>query len=577
MLRFMKVLFVALAFAATVQADPLPKEVIDAVGRLPGSNEAGRQQIYGVLAEKGDARLIPLLEAYRDGSLQNREGKFIVYGKRVNFPGQGSMLPLLDAITGNPILGSDGKPSGVLKPDLSKAINAPPRPQRRAILDLISSLSLLAPDPETRLQSIRDAGERANRAFLKSADHAQVMEDLAKTAPALSRQLDKDPQGHFAPALREAVASIDLATGDHAAQLKAAVSLGNIGSSRAANILKKWLDASHDKGDHDAEQIAQTAIAKTESYQSRVQIAQYTFAGISQGSILVLLALGLSVIFGLMGVINMAHGEFMMIGAFTTYLVSEGFKHLPPAWYNYYLIAAIPAAFLVAGLIGFVCEATIIRHLYGRPLETLLATFGLGLILVQTARSLFGNNRSVKPPTWMEGGVEVATDLVFPLNRVYILIFCILCIAAANWIVNRTKFGLILRATTQNREMAAALGVATRRIDGLTFALGCGLAGLAGVAVPLYDKINPAMGSDYIVDSFLVVVVGGVGKLAGAVIAGFGLGFIGKYLEPLFQHVSFLKSGASVIGKVAVLGMVIIFLQYKPSGLFPPKGRNADA
>jgi urea transport system permease protein len=177
----------------------------------------------------------------------------------------------------------------------------------------------------------------------------------------------------------------------------------------------------------------------------------------------------------------------------------------------------------------------------------------------------------------MEGGVEVATDLYFPLNRVYIVIFCALCIIGAYLIVNRTKFGLLLRATTQNREMAAALGVATRRVDGLTFALGCGLAGLAGVAVPLYNKINPNIGQEYIVDSFLVVVVGGVGKLAGAVIAGFGLGFIGKYLEPLLQHVSFLKSGASVIGKVVVLGMVIVFLQYKPSGLFPPKGRMADA
>src|SRR6185437_6328087 len=181
----------------------------------------------------------------------------------------------------------------------------------------------------------------------------------------------------------------------------------------------------------------------------------------------------------------------------------------------------------------------------------------------------YGNNISLKPPAWMEGGVEFGTDMVFPLNRIYIIVFCALCIVAVNWIVNHTKLGLILRATTQNREMAAALGVATRRVDGLTFALGCGLAGLAGIAVPMFDKINPNMGGDYIVDSFLVVVVGGVGKLAGAVLAGLGLGFIGKYLEPLFQHVSFLKSGASVIGKVVVLGLVIVFLQYRPSGLFP--------
>jgi urea transport system permease protein len=278
-----------------------------------------------------------------------------------------------------------------------------------------------------------------------------------------------------------------------------------------------------------------------------------------------------------MGVINMAHGEFMMVGAFTTYVVSEAFKHLPGGWYGYYPIAAVPAAFIAAGLVGLLCELLVVRHLYGRPLETLLATWGIGLILIQTARVLFGDTLSVTPPSWMEGGLEVAPDLILARNRVFIILYCVICIAVVHLLVNRTKLGLLLRATTQNRQMAAALGVPTRRIDAMTFAFGAGLAGLAGVAVPLYDKINPGMGQDYVVDSFMVVVVGGVGKLAGVIWAGFAMGFLGKYLEPLLQSFKPMASSASVIGKVVVLALIVVFLQWRPSGLFPPKGRLADA
>ena len=324
-------------------------------------------------------------------------------------------------------------------------------------------------------------------------------------------------------------------------------------------------------------QTATTALDAAQSYQTRVRIIQNTFAGLSLGSILVLMALGLSIIFGLMGVINMAHGEFMMVGAFTTYVVSSAFKHLPPGAYDYYLIAAIPAAFLVAGAVGFLCEMLVIRHLYGRPLDSLLATWGIGLILIATARYFFGDTLTISPPHWMEGGVEVATDLVFPLNRVYIICFCVICIVLVYFLVNWTKLGLLLRATTQNRQMAAALGVATRRVDGFTFALGAGLAGLAGVVVPFYNKINPNIGQEYIVDSFMVVVTGGVGKLAGAIWAGLGLGFFSKYLEPILEAIPAFASGASVIGKVIVLAVVVLFLQWRPSGLFPPKGRIADA
>jgi urea transport system permease protein len=423
---------------------------------------------------------------------------------------------------------------------------------------MVSGLSLNDPDPEKHKQAIRDAGDRIDDSLL----------------PALKTQLAADPNGKFSTDIREAIARLELLSGTRDEKLAAVSTLGTFKTNRSLTSLERARD--HAKDDPQLLAATNASIAACNSYQSRISFIQDTFAGLSAGSILVLLALGLSIIFGLMGVINMAHGEFMMIGAFTTYVVSEFFRAHFPGIYDWYPIVAIPMAFLVAGLAGFICEGLVIRHLYGRPLETLLATWGIGMILIQAARGKFGDNLSVRPPSWIEGGVEVMPDLVFPLNRIYIIAFCTMCIGMVYFIVNRTKLGLLLRATTQNREMAAALGVATRRVDALTFAFGTGLAGLAGVAVPMYNKINPSIGQEYIVDSFMVVVVGGVGKLAGAIIAGLGLGFLNKYIEPLLQSVPSLASGATVLGKVIVLALIVLFLQFRPAGLFPPKGRMAD-
>ena len=564
--------------ASALHADPLPKEITDAVTKLPTADEAGRQAIYSLLTEKGDARLIPVLNAYKEGKLLLLDGKYVIYGPRTNMPGAGDVFPLLYALTGEPVKGDDGKPRYAPRIDLSKAVSSPPYRERKIVGDVVTSLSLLDPDPKVRIASIRKVGEDDARALLNSGTKGPAADQAARDVAALQKQLERDPNGRFGPALHESLDSITLATGDPAAQKRAAISLGKVGSSRAASLLKKWAEVVHARGDTESEAIATATISKVESYQSRVQFIQTTFAGLSASSILILLALGLSIVFGLMGVINMAHGEFMMIGAFTTYVVSEAFhNYLPAAWFDYYLIAAVPAAFLVAGFAGWLTEILVIRHLYGRPLDTLLATWGIGLILIQFVRGRFGDSLSVTPPKWMEGGVEVATDLVFALNRVYIVIFCGLCILAVHLLVNRTKFGLLLRATTQNREMAAALGVATRRMDAFTFAFGAGLAGLAGVAVPLYNKINPSIGQEYIVDSFMVVVVGGVGKLLGAIVAGLGIGFLGKYLETFLSYFPTFKSSSSVFGKVFVLVLIVMFLQKKPSGLFPPKGRTADA
>jgi urea transport system permease protein len=674
-------------FAATAAKDVSP-ELKEAIRSLKSSDEAVRQKAYDLIADKGDARLIPPLEAYRDGMLQDLDGHLIIYGKSM-MVGDQKALPMLDAFTGVQLTNPDGTPQYLFRKsvDLSAPgmMRLPPakRAERTVIADLVSTLSLLDPDPQVRIASIRDTGERAGKVFpdpdemsrtsallsdaekaLKSrlakaktpaetdalnravaalaaaeaekptdlisptpssgavrkvisalgvvkaalptapatpdpdaafrealdrwlnaanaytaklAIYAKNLDDLPKYAAALQRQLKNEPTGVFHGPLTEAVAEMDAALGDASKRQAAVESLGGIATQRAENILGKVVAAATRVGDTKLLASAEPALQRAHRYQSRVAFAQETFAGLSLGSIWVLLALGLAIVFGLMGVINMAHGEFMMVGSFATLIVSQLFHDHFPAWYDYYPIVAVPAAFIVAAFVGYIVELLVIRHLYGRPLDTMLATFGIGIIMIQAVRGRFGDNMSVRPPSWMEGGFEVMPDLFLAKNRLFIALFCLICIALVYLVVNRTKMGLLLRATTQNRQMAAALGVPTRRIDGFTFAFGCGLAGLAGVAVPLYNKINPSVGQEYIVDSFIVVVVGGVGTLAGCIWAGLGLGFINKYLESYLSSLPTFSSSSSVIAKVLVLVAVVVFLTRRPQGLFPPRGRMADA
>ncbi len=259
----------------------------------------------------------------------------------------------------------------------------------------------------------------------------------------------------------------------------------------------------------------------------------------------------------------------MMIGAYATFLTQKAFESwLPPGAFDWYFPAAMPCAFISAALVGYLMERLLIRHLYGRPLDSLLATWGVSIVLIQIIRRIFGDNNGVNSPSWLQGAVEPIQDVMLPYNRIFIIGFCVLCIILMYVIINKTKLGLLLRATTQNRNMAASLGVATRRIDGYTFALGAGLAGMAGCALTQVGGVTPDMGQNYIVDSFMTVVTGGVGKLAGAIWAGFGLGMINKFLEALY---------AAVWGKILILMFVVVFIQWRPSGLFPAKGRTADA
>jgi urea transport system permease protein len=292
------------------------------------------------------------------------------------------------------------------------------------------------------------------------------------------------------------------------------------------------------------------------------------FSGISLGSILLLAALGLAITYGLMGVINMAHGELIMIGAYATYVVQNLFRAYLPGAFDFYLLAALPAAFIASAATGMVMERTVIRFLYGRPLETLLATWGISLILIQAVRTIFGaQNVQVENPAWMSGGVELFSNLVLPYSRIVIIGFAAAVVMLIALLLTRTRLGLFVRGVTQNRSMADALGVPTGRVDTYAFGLGSGIAGLAGCALSQIGNVGPDLGQSYIVDSFMVVVLGGVGQLAGTVYAAMGLGIANKFLEAW--------SGA-VLAKIALLVFIIVFIQKRPQGLFALKGRMAD-
>ena len=297
-------------------------------------------------------------------------------------------------------------------------------------------------------------------------------------------------------------------------------------------------------------------------------ILEILFHGLSLGSVLLLAAIGLAITFGVMGVINMAHGEMVMLGAYTTFLVQELFRNYLPGGFDYSLLVAIPFAFAVSGIVGIVIERGIIRYLYGRPLETLLATWGLSLVLQQLVRTVFGpTNREVGTPTWMMGALDLSGGIVLPYNRIYIIVFSITVLIALLATLRHTTFGLRVRAVTQNRSMAGAMGIRTGRVDALTFGLGCGIAGMAGVALSQIDNVSPNLGQAYIIDSFMVVVFGGVGNLWGTLVGAMSLGIVNKFLEPY---------AGAVLGKILVLVFIILFIQKRPRGLFALKGRAVE-
>ncbi len=305
-------------------------------------------------------------------------------------------------------------------------------------------------------------------------------------------------------------------------------------------------------------------------------LIQASLSGVAIGCVYSLVALGFVLIYKATGVLNFAQGELMMVGAYMTYVVMHLFGHTESTPANYYYIFAIPAAFLAAAFFGILIEFLVVRHLYGRPLDTLLATYACGLAMIQGARLIFGDNIGVNAPIQLVGSFELFQDFNIAWARLFIIFFCGFCVLLIYLLMGQTRMGLLIRATTQNRATARSLGVNSRFIDSMTFAFGSGLAGLAGCALTLIAGVTPDMGQNYIVDSFLVVVVGGVGELAGVVAAGLGIGVLNKAFEPFLGWL-FPESTASVTwGKVVILVLVIAFIQWRPAGIFPPKGRLAD-
>ena len=372
--------------------------------------------------------------------------------------------------------------------------------------------------------------------------------------------------------MEESAALLKLASDDPSIKAAAADKLGELRSQNGVPAMKKLVAAGESaeatESQRTVAKAAGVAIDRIETWGVWSNVIETFFRGISLSSVLLIMSLGLAIVFGLMGVINMAHGELMMVGAYATFVTQQVFKaYLPLSMFESYFLTALPVAFLAAAVFGLVLEATVIRFLYGRPLETMLATWGVSLVMMQAARVYFGDLTAVIAPTWLSGGAQIMVGVYFPFNRIFIIGLSIICVLGIYFILFRSSLGLRVRAVMQNRNMSSCLGIPTRKVDAYTFAFGSGLAGIAGWALTLVGNVDPGLGQNYIVDAFMVVVTGGVGKLAGTIVASLGIGGLNKLIEPSF---------GAVYGKVFILVLVILFLQWRPSGLFAMKGRNAD-
>lgn len=496
------------------------------------------QQVAAIadLVAEGDDQAAILLQALADGEVQS-SGKrvFIVKGDAGT-----------DAITG-------AKISPL--PDDREDITVNNR-LRRELGTALAALKLVSPDRKVRLTAATELSGGAEAAML----------------PLVKKALARESDPAIKPLLELIQATLELQSSTKEVRVAAVRTLGlssnpNI-KTLLLSVMAKGSDGSYVESDEDVRIEAQKSLRAVEGRLAWGERAGQLFSGISLGSILLLAALGLAITYGIMGVINMAHGELIMIGAYTTYVIQNLFRAHLPGLFDWYLLCAVPASFLVAGLVGILLERGVIRFLYGRPLETLLATWGISLFLMQTVRTTFGaQNVQVENPVWMSGGLEIMSGVVLPYSRIVIIFFAAFVVLLMWLLLTRTRFGLFVRGVTQNRTMASCVGVATPRVDMLAFGMGSGIAGLAGCALSQIGNVGPDLGQSYIVDSFMVVVLGGVGQLAGTVYAALGLGFASKVLEAW--------QGA-VLAKIAILVFIVIFIQKRPQGLFALKGRSVE-
>ena len=486
--------------------------------------------------ELGDKHALSALMALQNRRLgRNAQGRAVIVGET----GRTSQY----ADNG---LAFDGDPKSLEFPVINNRV-------RRMLKMAIAELSLFADDRGIRLQA---AQELARRPQEESADR-------------IRKALNQEKDAEVRDALTLALALTQINSPQKQIRLKAIAELAQTGNNQFIALLKPIL--SQDAGgrfnepDEEVRKAARTAIKDIQSHAAMVRSVQNLFYGISLGSVLLLAALGLAITFGLMGVINMAHGEMLMLGAYATYVTQNLFKLYLPGAMDWYLPAAVPVAFAAACLVGILLERCVIRFLYGRPLETLLATWGISLVLIQAVRVIFGaQNVEVANPSWLSGAAQPVMGLVLTYNRLAIIGFVVVIVALVYGLLNYTSLGLKVRGVTQNRPMAAAMGIHTSRVDMWTFGIGSGIAGLGGVALSQIGNVGPELGQGYIVDSFMVVVLGGVGKIAGTICGAMGLGVINKFIEP--------HTGA-VLGKIFLLVIVILFIQKRPQGMFAQKVR----
>jgi urea transport system permease protein len=531
MTLFLRLLTAALlVFSAAAHALTQPQALSVAQGETDD-----RIAALGKLVAAPDARTALLLQALSDERVKLGPDRRVLITTEAG---------VVDAATGAAV---------ALSPDAQSSLEDVMLNNRlRGELDgALAALHLSSADKAERLaaaKALMDAG----------GDDARVA--LLDTAIA------KEQDATVLDALKLARAAALAASPDASRRLAAAKLLGESHSPETRLLLNQRLS---DEQDPEVKRALQRSLREVEDTLAWGERLGALFTGISLASILLLVALGLAITYGLMGVINMAHGELMMIGAYATYLVQVAFRQWLPGWFDAYLVVAMPAAFLASALVGAALERTVIRWLYGRPLETLLATWGLSLVLMQAVRSLFGaQNVAVESPSWMGGSLALLPGLALPANRLVIIVFSLVVLGGMSLLIARTRLGLFVRAVTQNRPIASCMGVPTARVDTYAFALGSGLAGLAGCALSQVGNVGPDLGQSYIVDAFMVVVLGGVGQLAGTVLAALGLGLANKALEGVV---------GAVLAKIAVLLFIIVFIQKRPQGLFAVKGRAQES
>jgi urea transport system permease protein len=532
-----------------------------------GSSKDQREIVLS-LKSSPSPEVVEWLEKWKEGAIFVHEG---ADGKATAVlltggPDAAGSFATTRLADGTPMLAPDGSPVRINPKEVDFADTD--SGLRKAMKEVTDLAALADPDTAKRVRAIQDAsiGQKAEK------------------LPALLalKTTEKNPKAMRA--LEESIAIIRLRSASSEERLAACATLGTLKSLPARDILKTLKAEAEKSGDKALAAAAGKSLKSIDEHIATIDAMGTAFRGLSLGSVLLVVAIGLAITFGLMGIINMAHGELIAVGAYTTYVIQNvfgaglslsPFGHsitLPglnlPSGGNLYFAVALPASFLAAALVGLLLERSVIRFLYRRPLESLLATWGISLVLQQIFRLIFGaNNVQVSSPGWLSGNWTV-NDVVFGWNRVFVIGFAVLIIVATWLVLNKTPLGLLIRAVMQNRNMAACMGIRTERVNMLTFSFGCGLAGLAGAFLSQIGNVGPSLGQNYIVDAFMTVVVGGVGNILGTVISALGIGLADQTLQ---QYL-----GNPVTGKILVLGAIILFLQWKPAGLFVTRSRSLD-